>query len=597
MRKAIDGVLILSVLLLIAAGCSESASAPKKAASPGQSKPMAAAKAEAPRSAGGMRGADEAAPGAVAGSAPTAESPAMARDVGRADAAAYGRTEMAKESAAPRSSPPPKPSLAPAADEKAKRYAAETKSDSPARPVERLREKPQLQSGLLTAGSLDDHDRYDEYQRFLSNVQQNDPQEKLPRLDVGQRAVIVVENEQGLPVPDARVVVRPENSQQPGQGETLLEVTTASDGRALFLSGMDHAAGRARFRVSVTADGKPPVDEVMDLSQSTWRIRLPGSEARHVRRLDLALVIDTTGSMGDELEYLKVEIDNIAQAIHTMFPDVDQRYALIVYRDQGDQYVTRTFDFTGSLEEFRSNLSAQSAAGGGDYPEAVHLALEQTGKLSWRKDGTARVVFLVADAPPHEEFNRRTLEAVAGLRRQTIRLYPVGGSGVAAQAEFVFRAAAFLTQGQYLFLTDHSGVGNPHAPPQTSEFLVERLDRLMLRMVASELSGRKLVPTEVIAIEGGRSPYDRTPPVPTGQEQTSQRPQPIVPRPTQTSHRPLSAVEAAWQSLPEPRLSWLTHWSVLASVLIGKLVFDCASDRRRRARDYPPPDDATHVDS
>lgn len=56
---------------------------------------------------------------------------------------------------------------------------------------------------------------------------------------------------------------------------------------------------------------------------------------------------------------------------------MDQRFALIVYRDQGDQYVSRRFDFTNSLDDLRSELSRQRAAGGGDMPEAVHIALEQ----------------------------------------------------------------------------------------------------------------------------------------------------------------------------------------------------------------------------
>ena len=59
------------------------------------------------------------------------------------------------------------------------------------------------------------------------------------------------------------------------------------------------------------------------------------AEAERPQRLDLALVIDTTGSMGDELEYLKTEIDSIVARLRETFPNVDQRYALIVYRDRG----------------------------------------------------------------------------------------------------------------------------------------------------------------------------------------------------------------------------------------------------------------------
>jgi len=436
---------------------------------------------------------------------------------------------------------------------------------------------PEIQSGTLTAGSFDDNQRLDDYRRFLSDVMQQDPGEKLPRLDLGRRAVIEVQNEQGEPIADARVTVRPLEQEGPrregrsGDRGALLDVLTASDGRAMFLSGMDGAAAHQKFTLTVyPPDGSGPVSQVMDTSQPSWKVRLSSAKAQPVAGLDLALVIDTTGSMADELEYLKVEIDSIARSVRQMFPEVEQRYALVVYRDQGDQYVTRTFDFTGSLEGFRGTLSRQHASGGGDYPEAVHLALAEAGKLRWRKEGTARVLFLVGDAPPHEEFGHQTLAAVGGLRRQSVRVFPVAGSGTAQQAEFVFRAAAFLTQGQYLFLTDHSGVGHPHASPQVPDYQVERLDRLMLRMIASELAGRRLAATEVLAIEGGQSPYLRPRPIPPGQQA----------RFTPPAQAPERTESASWLSLGWFRTSWLTHWSVLLGILVGKLVLDVAAERR-----------------
>jgi hypothetical protein len=205
--------------------------------------------------------------------------------------------------------------------------------------------------------------------------------------------------------------------------------------------------------------------------------------------------------MGDELNYLKVEIDHIAAEVHERFPNVDQRFGLILYRDHGDEYVTRSFDFTPSLADFRRTLAAQSANGGGDYPEAMHLALEQATQLSWRGAGTARVVFLVADAPPHAQFAQRTLDAVQKLRRAGVTVFPVASSGVREQAEFIMRAVGFLTQGQYLFLTDHSGVGDPHAKPDAPSYLVEKLGRLMIRMIAEKLSGQAGMPQDVIAVE------------------------------------------------------------------------------------------------
>jgi len=438
-----------------------------------------------------------------------------------------------------------------------KKRASEAGRPDPGPDPPRIRQSS-IQSGTLTAGSFDDNQRFDDYRQFLSEATQADAAETLPRVAIGQRVLIHVTGAGGGPVGDARVVVRrPVGGGQVSGGEdaagpVLLELATASDGRVMFLTGIDGAESSGEYLVTVhPPDGTDPVTRRMHLDQRPWQITLPDTRPRLPRKLDLALVVDTTGSMSDELEYLKVEIDSIAKTIYQMFPNVDQRYSLVVYRDDGDQYVTRTFDFTASLAEFRATLSEQSAQGGGDYPEAMHLALQSAAKLDWRDRDTARVLFLVADAPPHDRFAGRTLEAVKALRGRGVRVFPVAASGVAMKAEFVMRAAGFLTLGQYLFLTDHSGVGNPHAEPHVPEYQVERLDRLMIRMIASELAGRRLAADEVIAIEG-----------------IDQQQHPHLPA----------------QASPGERATfwWLPRWVVLAAAVLGLCLADSVLTRTRR---------------
>jgi hypothetical protein len=214
---------------------------------------------------------------------------------------------------------------------------------------------------------------------------------------------------------------------------------------------------------------------------------------RHVdapRALDIALVIDTTGSMGDELEYLKVELREIAREVEAEFPGVDQRWALIAYRDEGDDYVTRSFDFSPGIGRFSKALGAQSAGGGGDYPEAMDKALAASSQLSWRKgQETSRVVFLVADAPAHAESSGRFGAAVREHRRDRTAIYSVAGSGVGGEAEAQLRVAAKVTGGQYIFLTDHSGVGGHHEAPKVAQYSVESLHEAMTRMIRGELGG------------------------------------------------------------------------------------------------------------
>lgn len=222
-------------------------------------------------------------------------------------------------------------------------------------------------------------------------------------------------------------------------------------------------------------------------------------------RLDVSLVIDTTGSMGDEIVYLQTEFDALSSTIAERFPDAEQRWSLVVYRDETDEYVVRWFDFRDDPQEFRSKLAEQMAEGGGDYPEAADQALEIANQLTWRTDSdVARLVFWVADAPHHAEHADALADAVRDAAARDIQIYPVASSGVDELTEFSMRAAAQLTGGRYVFLTDDSGVGNPHIEPTIPCYFVTKLDDAILRMVDIELSGeyREPDPSEIIRVGG-----------------------------------------------------------------------------------------------
>ena len=364
-----------------------------------------------------------------------------------------------------------------------------------------------IEPGTLTAGSFDDNLNLPVFEEFVDGLLQNDAAGDIPDVSLEERVIVTVTTEGGDPVGNARVVVAAADTEQ--QAQPLIDQPTRSDGRVFFSTGLDGAGEATAFNVTVyPPDGSDPVTASADLAELDWTVTLPGVEADLPTQLDLAFVVDATGSMADELEYLKVEMDNIASTIAEQHPNVDQRYALIVYRDEGDDYVTRDFDFTESLEGFQANLSDQEAQGGGDYPEAMHLALEDAQGLTWRAEGTARVLFLVADAPPHAEFAQRTLDAVMALRSAGVVIYPVAASGVAEEAELVMRTAALVTLAEYIFLTDDSGVGSSHAEPHIPCYMVEALERVMIRMISAELDGVKTYPDEQDVIRVVGNPVD-----------------------------------------------------------------------------------------
>ena len=79
-------------------------------------------------------------------------------------------------------------------------------------------------------------------------------------------------------------------------------------------------------------------------------------------------------------------------------------------------------------------------------------------------------------------------------RKRGVHLYPINASGGDDHAEYVMRAAAHLTLGRLLFLTNVSGIGDDHQTPHIPCFEVQHLNKLVARMVSSELQGQRLAP-------------------------------------------------------------------------------------------------------
>ena len=357
-------------------------------------------------------------------------------------------------------------------------------------------------SGRLTAGDWDDNLNFDFFRSYVSAFRASRPD--LPAIAVEGRVTIRVTDERGSPARHAQVTVRS------GQRECLT-APTGADGRLLFFPAHDCGQRGAGDAFTVTAalarQGARPVT-VQAPRGDTWTVSVAGNGGP-VGALDMALLIDATGSMGDEITYLQEEVRGIVESVRAASPGISLRFSLVVYRDQGDEYVTRVFPFTDDLDAFRRNLSAQQAGGGGDYPEALDQGMAALGDLKWRSGDVARVAFLIADAPPHTERAAAYLEGVDRLRRRGVHIYPVGASGVADEAEYLMRLTAALTQARYLFLTDDSGIGNSHAEPHIPCYSVQKLDDLLRRMVLFELTGESAAPRQVIRTVGEPSSEGR----------------------------------------------------------------------------------------
>ena len=204
------------------------------------------------------------------------------------------------------------------------------------------------------------------------------------------------------------------------------------------------------------------------------------------RKADIAFVVDATGSMGDEIGFLKSDLLDILGRATDRHPDLAMRTAALFYRDEGDDYLTRHSDFSANASATINFIQKQQADGGGDYPEAVHTALERMLQdLSWDESARTRLAFLILDAPAHHETHviSSLQKSVTACARQGIRLVPVAASGVDKNTEFMLRFFAITTGGTYVFLTNDSGVGNDHIEATVGDYEVEQLNELMIRLI------------------------------------------------------------------------------------------------------------------
>lgn len=138
---------------------------------------------------------------------------------------------------------------------------------------------------------------------------------------------------------------------------------------------------------------------------------------------DIVILLDTTRSMWDDLAVLK---SRLIPTISRIMQSRVYRIGLVLYRDEGEKYVTKRIEFNDQLEAVQRSINTLQAEGGGDWPEAIYEAMEEgVNQYSWVAEN--RVLFIVGDAPPHPE--SKTLVDVARVydsaAAKRILIYPM----------------------------------------------------------------------------------------------------------------------------------------------------------------------------
>jgi Mg-chelatase subunit ChlD len=367
---------------------------------------------------------------------------------------------------------------------------APTSPASPASPaVPRIAAQPPAQAPRpanepVTAGMVDDNADFGEYTAFRERTQVVHRER-----DISARYLLQVRDARGTVVPDAEVAV------QAPSGAAMWARTDAG-GRAWLHPNAFDKARSEMYEVTVRKNGRQGTAFLQRGQKNAVDVVLDGKPGAAPKRaqLDLVFLIDATGSMDDEIAKLKTTLRTIADQVAKLPSRPDTCFGLVAYRDRTDDFLVRRHDFTNDLNAFQGVLDRLQAAGGGDYPEAMNEALNETvHKLSWRGNGTTRLVVLLADAPPHLDYGGPQYDddMVAALGKG-IKVFSVGASGLDKQGEYIQRQIAQYTGGRFVFLT-YKEAANPASGAGTQtvhdvgNYSVQTLDKLVVRLVSEEL--------------------------------------------------------------------------------------------------------------
>lgn len=338
-------------------------------------------------------------------------------------------------------------------------------------------------AGVLTAGEWNDLDHWDFWGKLFKD-EDITKASKVWEFNVDKRIAVKVTDAAGKAVSGARVEATMDS-------KIVWSTVTDNHGTAnLWLNLFDGKELDDDAILKVRINGKEqsgtPVISYPQDGDAKVNSYKASQKADIENSVDVAFVVDATGSMEDEIRFLQDDIEDIigkASAINS----ASIRTGAIFYRDEEDEYVTRSSQLTAKTADTREFIRHQSAYGGGDYPEAVHTALEATlQELDWNVYAKSRIAFLILDAPAHlktkvVESLHKSIEKFADMG---IIIIPVAASGADLQTEFMLRNFAIVTNGTYTFLTNDSGVGGDHLEPRVGEFEVEKLNELMTRLIS-----------------------------------------------------------------------------------------------------------------
>ncbi len=334
--------------------------------------------------------------------------------------------------------------------------------------------------GQLTASEINDFSKWNLWQ----DIKKTDLKEFRNKWKISPdtRYSVMVKSKNGNAVVDAQVVLKT------AEGKTIWSNRTDNSGKAeLWLNIYDNIYN-SKNELYLNYQGKEYNYENPNFFNEGINVFKIPVDCNIPDQVDIAFVVDATGSMEDEIKFLKSDILDIINKTKANFTKIKVSLGSVFYKCNGNSYITNTSPLTSDINKTISFIKNQQADGGGDelVEEGLKSAIDS---LNWSENARTRLLFFIMDEQPllrQEVINKLQIYTQKAAEKG-IKIIPVIASAEnmnnASSMEYLMRSIALATNGTYVFLTDHSQIGDAHAKPHTDEYDVELLNNLINRLI------------------------------------------------------------------------------------------------------------------
>jgi hypothetical protein len=203
------------------------------------------------------------------------------------------------------------------------------------------------------------------------------------------------------------------------EAERIAETTAARKAKAIAAL----AAAREQLQAAQAAADAADLERSETASVEEPKPLADQRGALSINDLDLVFVMDTTGSMRNELADVQANLLGVIRVLHRLAPSL--RVGFVAFKDHGAAYVTRDFPLSpmtdDNVVQVVRFVGEMSAEGGGDDPEPVDEALAVATAMDWRADAQGQIV-VIGDAPARPSGRGHALALAERFRESNLAM-------------------------------------------------------------------------------------------------------------------------------------------------------------------------------